>query len=72
MAAPLAWSRWGLAHSWWLTPLPHRGTLALFAYATVGQGRQPLGVGGLGGWGKEGLERLEGLGGRRGRGEDSI
>jgi hypothetical protein len=62
----LAWSRWGLAHSWWLTPLPHRGTLALLAYATVGQGRQALGVGGVGGEGAWGGE------GRRGRGEDSI
>jgi hypothetical protein len=60
MAAPLAWSRWGLSHSWWLTPLPHRGTLALLAYAPVGQGRQPMGVGvGVGGgedWGAWGAQ----------------
>jgi hypothetical protein len=60
MAAPLAWSRWWLSHSWWLTPLPHRGTLALLAYAPVGQGRQPLGVGGKEGLGGAQLEVCRG------------
>jgi hypothetical protein len=72
MAAPLAWSRWGLAHSWWLTPLPHRGTLALFAYATVGQGRQPLGGWGVGGLGEGGAGEVGGVGGKEGPGGGSI
>jgi hypothetical protein len=55
MAAPLARSRWGLSHSWSLTPLPHRGTLALLANAPVGQGRQLLGGWGEGERGRGGL-----------------